>query len=116
MAANRFVKSAIYLGSFTGLGYFLMLAVEPDDEKLKEKYPERQRRAEDLKQDAESRNQGLMNILKATSKGTDVTAAVELEKQKLKIEQEKARLREQHKSMLDAHKSMLEGRASVKEE
>jgi len=97
-------------------GYFLVKKVDKNAEEFKRKYPERQRRAEDLKQDAESRNQGLMNILKATSKGTDVTAAVELEKQKLKIEQEKARLREQHKSMLDAHKSMLEGRASVKEE
>jgi len=106
---NRLVKSAIYLGSFTGLGYFLMIAVEPDPEKLKEKYPERQVRAEDLKADADSRNQGLMNILKATSQGTDVTAAVEKEKQKLRIEREKARLRAQHVSM-------LESRASVKEE
>lgn len=66
-------------------------------------------RPEDLKNDLEKRNQGLMNILKATSQGTDVTKAVELEKQKLKIEHEKRRL-------LEEHKSMLESRASVKEE
>jgi len=109
MAVNRYVKSAIYLGSFTGLGYFLMVATEPDPEVLKEKFPERQVRAEDLKADSDKRNQGLMNILKATSQGTDVTKAVEIEKAKLRIEYEKQKL-------IDAHKTMLESRASVKEE
>lgn len=107
MATNRYVKSGIYLASFTGLGYFLMQAVEPDPEKLKEKLPEGQL-GEGLKNDLERRNQGLLNVLKSTSQGTDITKAVELEKERLKIEYEKRKLLEQHKSM-------LESRASVKE-
>jgi len=100
MAASRYYKSAIYLGTFTGLGYFLMLAVEPDVDQLKEKLPERDA---NLKSDQEKRNQGLMNVLKATSQGLDVTKAVELEKQKLKIEQEKRKLLEEksHSSVKD---------------
>jgi len=103
--SNRYIQAALYLIGFTGLGYVLMLVTEPDPKKMKEKLPERQLRAED----SEKRNQSLMNILKATSQGSDIAAAIELEKQKLKIEYEK-------KKLLEQHKAMLESRDSVKEE
>jgi len=109
MSGNPVQILAWVVGGVVLTGYFLVRKVDRNAEEFKKKYPERQVRAEDLKVDNENRNQGLMNILKATSQGTDVTAAVALEKTKLKIEREKARLREQHTSM-------LESRASVKEE